>query len=70
MSARQALERSRFVVAYRHLSPLMQSTVVVAAVAALTLALVIGGLLAFFAWDDDQFEDGPYCHAEPEDPLC
>lgn len=52
------------------MSPLMQSILVVVAVSTVTLTLVVGGFLAFLAWDDHQFQNGSYCNAEPQDPLC
>jgi hypothetical protein len=70
VSVRQVLKRPRAVAWFRHLPPLLQAIMVVVAASTLTAALVVGGLFAFFAWDDHQFKNGPYCHAEPEDPLC
>ncbi len=55
---------------FRHLSPLPRSIVVMVAAAALTSVLGLGGLLAFFAWDDHQFRNGSYCRSNPADPLC
>lgn len=66
----QVVTRSRGVAWFRHLSPLMQSILVVVAVSTVTLTLVVGGFLAFLAWDDHQFQNGSYCNAEPQDPLC
>jgi hypothetical protein len=52
------------------LSPALRAIAVVVAATTLTAVVAVGGFLAFLAWDDHQFKNGPYCHAEPDDPLC
>ena len=55
---------------FRGLPTVAQALLLTAAFAVVAAVLGAGALLAFFAWDDHQFENGPYCHAHPGDPLC
>jgi hypothetical protein len=64
------LKRSGTAAWFRRMSPLMQAVVVIVSVATLAAVVAVGGLVAFFAWDEHQFRNGSYCHAEPDDPLC
>jgi hypothetical protein len=48
----------------------MQAVGVVVGVLTLTTAVAVGGLLAFFEWENYQFKNGSYCQAEPNDPFC
>jgi len=37
---------------------------------AVILGVLVGGFLAFVAWNTHQFRGSDYCREEPHDPLC
>lgn len=69
-SPRRILNWSRCADWFHQLSPMLRSALLLVTAAVLTAVIGIGALLAFFAWDDHQFKNGPYCRSEPADPLC